>query len=111
MVFYNLIKFSDRQLFQYEILVQREGEQDQMFKDLGCTIITIPYLNRKQYKKELDFHKALLSGQLVQTIGGGIGQSRLCMFLLRKAHIGEVQSSIWPEDMRQECAANGIDLF
>ena len=65
----------------------------------------------QQYKKELDFHKALLSGQLVQTIGGGIGQSRLCMFLLRKAHIGEVQSSIWPEDMRQECAANGIDLF
>lgn len=53
MVFYNLIKFSDRQLFQYEILVQREGEQDQMFKNLGCTIITIPYLNRKQYKKEL----------------------------------------------------------
>ena len=65
----------------------------------------------QQYKKELDFHKALLSGQLVQTIGGGIGQSRLCMFLLRKAHIGEVQSSNWPEDMRQECAANGIDLF
>lgn len=65
----------------------------------------------QEFKKELAFHKALLNGELVQTIGGGIGQSRLCMFLLRKAHIGEVQSSIWPDEMRKTCAEHGIDLF
>lgn len=67
--------------------------------------------HNQNFRKELAFHKALLGGQLLQTIGGGIGQSRLCMFLLRKAHIGEVQSSIWPEDMRKTCAENGIELF
>lgn len=50
-------------------------------------------------RKELEFHKMLLNGELPQTIGGGIGQSRLCMYFLRKAHIGEVQSSVWPEEM------------
>lgn len=64
----------------------------------------------QQYKKELYFHKKLLEGGLPYTIGGGIGQSRLCMFLLRKAHVGEVQSSIWPEEMREECRKAGIDL-
>ena len=64
----------------------------------------------QEYKGELYFHKKLLSGGLPCTIGGGIGQSRLCMFLLRKAHIGEIQSSIWPETMREECGAAGIDL-
>ena len=62
------------------------------------------------WKEELYFHRLLLSGKLPQTIGGGIGQSRLCMFLLRKAHIGEIQSSIWPEDMRKACHAAGIEL-
>ena len=65
----------------------------------------------EEYKKELYFHKMLLEGKLPECIGGGVGQSRLCMFLLRKAHIGEVQSSIWPSAMRQECAQHGIDLF
>ncbi|MDD5820286.1 MAG: aspartate--ammonia ligase, partial [Bacteroidales bacterium] len=51
----------------------------------------------EEYKESLMFHSKLLAGELPYTIGGGIGQSRLCMFLLRKAHIGEVQSSIWPE--------------
>lgn len=64
----------------------------------------------QQYKKDLYFHKKLMAGELPYTIGGGIGQSRLCMFLLRKAHVGEVQSSIWPEDMREECRQAGIDL-
>ena len=64
----------------------------------------------EEYKKELMYHKALLNGELPYTIGGGIGQSRLCMFLLRKAHIGEIQSSIWPEDMRLECKNVGIEL-
>ena len=52
----------------------------------------------------------LLEGALPLTIGGGIGQSRLCMFLLRKAHIGEIQSSLWPEEMRERCRQAGIDL-
>jgi len=62
------------------------------------------------WKAELDFHKRLLEGRLPLTIGGGIGQSRLCMFLLRKAHIGEIQSSIWPEEMVEECRKAGIML-
>ena len=62
-------------------------------------------------RAEMPFHKALLDGKLPYTIGGGIGQSRMCMFFLRKAHIGEVQSSVWPEDMRRECEENGIDLL
>ena len=64
----------------------------------------------EDYKKDLLFHKKLLAGELPYTIGGGIGQSRLCMFLLRKAHIGEIQSSIWPEEMRSACAKAGIQL-
>lgn len=60
---------------------------------------------------EMDFHKKLLNQKLPYTIGGGIGQSRICMFLLNKAHIGEVQSSVWPEDMRAECEQNNIHLL
>lgn len=62
-------------------------------------------------KKELTFHRMLLNGELPYSIGGGIGQSRLCMFLLQKAHIGEVQASIWPEEQIKECAAAGIELL
>ena len=64
----------------------------------------------QEWKKDLYFHRRLLAGELPYTIGGGIGQSRLCMFLLRKAHIGEIQSAIWPEDMRSACRAAGIEL-
>lgn len=64
----------------------------------------------EEYKTSLLYHKKLLAGELPLTIGGGIGQSRLCMFLLRKAHIGEIQSSIWPEDMVEECHKHGIEL-
>lgn len=59
----------------------------------------------------LAFHRALLAGELPASIGGGIGQSRLCMFLLQKAHIGEVQASIWPEDQLAACAAAGMMLL
>ena len=59
----------------------------------------------------LDFHKMLVSGELPLSIGGGIGQSRLCMYLLQKAHIGEVQASIWPEAQIAECARHGIQLL
>lgn len=67
-------------------------------------------LRGEAWKSELMYHKALLEGELPYTIGGGIGQSRLCMFLLRKAHIGEIQSSVWPERMREICHVAGIDL-
>lgn len=62
-------------------------------------------------RKDLMWHRRLLAGGLPLTIGGGIGQSRLCMFLLRKAHIGEVQASLWPDDMVSECRANEICLL
>ena len=61
-------------------------------------------------KAGLLYHRMLLEGKLPYTIGGGIGQSRLCMFLLRKAHIGEIQSSVWPEEMRLLCHNAGIDI-
>lgn len=59
----------------------------------------------------LPFHRSLLAGELPRSIGGGIGQSRLCMFLLQKAHIGEVQASIWPSEQVAECMAYGIHLM
>jgi len=62
-------------------------------------------------RTELPFHKALLNGELPYTIGGGIGQSRMCMFFLRKAHIGEVQSSFWDAETHRICAENDIYLL
>lgn len=65
----------------------------------------------EEKRLELYFHKRLMGDALPLSIGGGIGQSRLCMFYLRKAHIGEIQASIWPEDMRAECKAHNIHLI
>ncbi len=62
-------------------------------------------------RSTLYFHRKLLAGELPQTIGGGIGQSRLCMVLLQKAHIGEIQASIWPESMHESCQKAGITLL
>ena len=62
-------------------------------------------------RAKLPFQKAIIEGTLPFTIGGGIGQSRICMFFLRKAHIGEVQSSLWPDDMISECEKNNITLL
>ena len=62
-------------------------------------------------RAELPFHKALLNGELPQTMGGGLGQSRICMLLLGKRHIGEVQSSIWSEEMITDCEAEGIHIL
>jgi len=62
-------------------------------------------------RKNLLFHKRLINKELPQSIGGGIGQSRICMFFLRKAHIGEIQSSIWPPAMIEECKKNNIFLI
>lgn len=68
-------------------------------------------LSGKEERKKLYFHSRLLEGSLPQSIGGGIGQSRLCMILLHKAHVGETQSSIWPEDMRNTCKYAGMQLI
>ncbi len=65
----------------------------------------------QEERLNLYYHKQLMSGALPLSIGGGIGQSRLCMLFLRKAHIGEIQASIWPEEMRRECTAAGIPLI
>lgn len=62
-------------------------------------------------RKSLPYHRMLLNGELPYTIGGGIGQSRLCMLLLNRAHVGEVQASIWPEEMRQKCKEHQIFLL
>jgi aspartate--ammonia ligase len=62
-------------------------------------------------RKKLYFHQKLLNGELPLSIGGGIGQSRLCMFFLRKAHIGEIQVSLWPEEIREECQKNNVFLL
>ena len=62
-------------------------------------------------RKDLYWHKRLLAGDYPQTIGGGIGQSRLCMFLLHKAHVGEVQASVWPESARSEAKSHGFNLL
>ena len=68
-------------------------------------------LSHHEERASLYFHQQLLSGRLPLSIGGGIGQSRLCMVLLQKAHIGEIQASIWPEDMRKQCLNAGIRLI
>lgn len=76
-------------------------------KSLAAQLAECGAEDRMQYK----YHQMIADGTLPLTIGGGIGQSRLCMLLLEKAHIGEVQSSVWPEDMVKTCAENGITLL
>lgn len=68
-------------------------------------------MSGKEERRELYFHKRLLDGTLPLSIGGGIGQSRLCMLYLKKAHIGEIQCSIWPDSMREECEKLNIHLL
>lgn len=68
-------------------------------------------LEGKNERKDLYFHKRLIEGSLPCSIGGGIGQSRLCMVLLHKGHVGEIQASIWPEEQRKECKALGMNLI
>ena len=64
-----------------------------------------------EYRSELPFHKQLLNGELPLTIGGGIGQSRLSMLILGKAHIGEVQVSLWDDETRRICEEAGVQLL
>ena len=68
-------------------------------------------LTGKTERLQLYFHKRLMNDELPLSIGGGIGQSRICMFMLRKAHIGEIQASIWPAEMRETCQKSGIKLI
>ena len=77
-----------------------ENSLHEQLKEAGC-----------EEREKLAFQKALLNGELPYTIGGGIGQSRLCMLLLDRAHVGEVQASLWPEDMRKICKEHKIVLL
>lgn len=68
-------------------------------------------LAKAENRKELDYHKSLLNGELPYTVGGGIGQSRICMYFLEKKHIGEVQASVWTEEIIEKCKGDGIFLL
>ena len=81
------------------IRVSEESLHEQLIK-AGCP-----------EREELPFHKAILNKELPYSIGGGIGQSRLCMLLLGRAHIGEVQASVWPKEMYEACEAGNIHLL
>lgn len=98
-LFYNPVLDNAIELSSMGIRVDEES-LDRQLKLSGC-----------DDRRELDYHKALLNGELPYTIGGGIGQSRICMYFLNKAHIGEVQVGIWPNEMIDKCSKNGIDLL
>ena len=97
-VYYPVIDIA-LELSSMGIRVDEESLKEQL-KTAGC-----------EERAELAFQKSLLNGELPYTIGGGIGQSRICMFYLRKAHIGEVQSSIWPKETLKEAEENHIHLL
>lgn len=78
-------------------------DKEALLRQLKC--------EHQEEREQLYFHRQLLEDKLPLSIGGGIGQSRLCMVMLHKAHIGEIQASIWPDDMRQECEELGMPLI
>lgn len=91
-------------------------ERSMELSSMGIRVDAAALLKQLELKKQTDrlslyFHNKLMKNELPLSIGGGIGQSRLCMYYLRKAHIGEIQSSIWPEDMRTNALKNGIYLI
>ena len=98
LVYYPVLDIS-MELSSMGIRVDKEALLSQLAK-AGCT-----------ERAELPFQKAVINETLPFTIGGGIGQSRICMFFLRKAHIGEVQSSLWPEEMLEKTKQAGIELL
>ncbi len=65
----------------------------------------------QQQRLPMAFHQAVLNDEVPLSVGGGLGQSRICMLLLHKLHVGEVQVSVWPKDMRKSCEARGIPLL
>ena len=99
LILWNPVLESGFELSSMGIRVSPESLRRQL-RERGC-----------EERMAYDFHKSLLEGHLPCSIGGGIGQSRLCMYLLQKAHIGEVQASIWPEEQIRACAAAGIHLL
>ena len=99
LILWNPVLESGFELSSMGIRVSPESLRRQL-RERGC-----------EERMAYDFHKSLLEGRLPCSIGGGIGQSRLCMYLLQKAHIGEVQASIWPEEQIRACAATGIRLL
>ncbi len=98
-IFYNPVLDSAYELSSMGIRVDSESMQSQL-EEREAT-------DRLQY----DFHKKIVSDELPLTIGGGIGQSRICMFFLRKRHIGEVQSGVWSDEIIEECQSKGIHLL
>lgn len=99
LIFWNPVLEIPFELSSMGIRVDPEAMRRQL-KIRGC-----------EERASLDFHRRLLNGEFPLSIGGGIGQSRLCMFLLQKAHIGEVQASLWPDEQRKQCAEAGIELI
>ncbi len=99
LIFWDPVLETPFELSSMGIRVSPESLQKQL-EQRGCT-----------ERRNLKFHRALLENRLPLSIGGGIGQSRLCMFILQKAHIGEVQASIWPEEQIEACKAAGINLL
>ena len=97
-VYYQVLDIA-LELSSMGIRVDEKALEEQL-KKAGC-----------EERKNLPFQKEVLEGKLPYTIGGGIGQSRICMFFLRKAHIGEVQVSVWPEDMDSKCREHNIFLL
>lgn len=98
LVYYPLLGIA-LELSSMGIRVDRDSLLSQL-KKAGC-----------EERAQLPFQKAIIEEKLPFTVGGGIGQSRICMFFLRKAHIGEVQSSLWPEETRMVCEQNGVMLL
>lgn len=98
-ILYNPVLDQEFEISSMGIRVDSQTLIDQLKKS-GC-----------EDRLKLDYHSKLVDNRLPQTIGGGIGQSRLCMFFLKKAHIGEVQVSYWPEEMRRELKNNSIELL
>lgn len=98
-IFYNPILENAFELSSMGIRVDEKTLEEQLKKS-NC-----------EDRKELEFHKELLKGNLPYTVGGGIGQSRICMYFMRKAHIGEVQASIWDEENYKLCSENNIRLL
>ncbi len=98
LVYYPILDIS-LELSSMGIRVDAESMREQL-KKASC-----------ESRAELPFQKAVLKDELPLTIGGGIGQSRICMFFLQRAHIGEVQSSVWPEDVVRKAKDNGVNLL
>lgn len=98
-IFYNPVLDSAFEMSSMGIRVSEEVLEEQLKKADA------------EDRKSLDFHSKLLAGELPYTIGGGIGQSRICMFFLRKRHIGEVQASVWTKEIYEACEKEGIMLL